>query len=215
MEIPESAFEQLIYELETRPLPVNEYRKKVGEGRSQAFGLVHRRSASVDFSRYCWKRPYLYHLLLEFADKYVKIPWTSITVNQNYVAGPHFDKHNTGPSFLVAFGSYTGGELKVHSSGPLQGLHDICRKPLVMDFTSNLHSVEPFEGSRYSLVFYQIQKIPVELGDIVGSVKYEDNRYYFYRGEERIKDGLPHALKGRKRGPKATSIGGPVTVTFD
>mgnify|MGYP007070596005 CR=1 FL=1 len=66
-EIPAEAFKEIIEELVKRPLQINEYRKKVGDGRSQAFGLVHRRSAPVDFSRLCWKRTYLYSLLLNFA----------------------------------------------------------------------------------------------------------------------------------------------------
>lgn len=212
MEIPAEAFSKIIEELVKRPLQINEYRKKVGDGRSQAFGLVHRRSAPVDFSRLCWKRTYLYSLLLEFAAEYVKIPWTSITLNQDYKAGPHFDKHNTGPSFLIAFGEYTGGDLRVHTAGEWQGLHDVRHKPLVMDFTTNLHSVEDYVGHRYSLVFYQIQKIPP--GIPAGSVKKEGNKYFFYRGEEKIIDGLPHALKGRKKEPKGVQIGGPVVVSF-
>ena len=212
IEIPADAFKTIIEELVKRPLQINEFRKKVGDGRSQTFGLVHRRSAPVDFSRLCWKRTYLYSLLLEFAAKYVEIPWTSITLNQNYKAGPHFDKHNVGPSFLVAFGDFTGGDLKVHTAGEWQGLHDVRHKPLIMDFTTNLHSVEDFEGDRYSLVFYQIQKIPP--GVPAGSVKIDAGKLFFFRGEEKITDGLPHVLKGRKK-QKGPQVGGPAVVTFD
>jgi hypothetical protein len=212
MEIPAEAFQEIIAELEKRPLQINEYRVKTGLGRSQTFGLVSRRSAAVDFSRMCWKRSYLYSLLLDFASKYVNIPFTSITVNQNYKAGPHFDKHNVGTSLLVAFGDYTGGDLRVHTAGDFQGIHDVKYKSLVMDFTTNLHSVEDFEGNRYSLVFYQIQKIPS--GIPTGSVKKEGNKYFFYRGDEKITDGLPHVLKGRKKEPKGVQIGGPVVVSF-
>jgi hypothetical protein len=50
-------------------------------------------------------------LLLDFADKYVDISFNAITVNQNFKADKHKDKNNVGPSYLVAFGDYTEGEL--------------------------------------------------------------------------------------------------------
>jgi hypothetical protein len=81
-----------------------------------------------------------------------------------------------------------------------------------MDFTTHLHSVEDYEGHRYSLVFYQIQKVPP--GIPAGSVQKEGNKYFFYRGEEKITDGLPHVLKGRKK-VKGLAIGGPALVVFD
>jgi hypothetical protein len=64
--IPEDAFVEIIKELERQPLAINEYRLKSGSGRSQAFGIVNRRNLPPDYSRNCWCRPYLYHLLLEF-----------------------------------------------------------------------------------------------------------------------------------------------------
>ena len=128
MEIPSEAFHDILQELQSRSLHVNNYRKKSGDGRSQCFGLVNRRSVPVDHSRWNWMRPALYHHLQEFARQYVDIPWTSITVNENYQAVPHRDKGNVGESFLVAFGDFTGGELKIHE-GDLSGNHNIKYGP--------------------------------------------------------------------------------------
>lgn len=197
-EIPREAFQEIIKELERQPIATNNYRVKTGNGRSQAFGLVNRRCLPPDYSRNNWKRAYLYHLLLDFADKYVDISYNAITVNQNYQAGKHYDRHNTGVSYLVAFGSYTGGDLIIHE-GDLSGNHNIWCKPIKADFSKIQHSVQFFTGNRYSLVFYTLvsDRLPAEIPP--PSVKFEDGKWYFYRGNERITKGLPHPLMGRDR----------------
>ena len=196
--IPKEAFDPIIAELKRRPLEYNAYRDQAGEGRSQAFGLVNRRCLAPDYSRQNWKRPYLYHLLIDFADKYVDVSYNAMTLNQNYRANKHYDKHNSGNSFLVAFGSYTGGELLIHE-GDLSGSHNIWCKPIRADFSKILHSVEHFVGDRFSLVYYNLvsNRMPEHIPP--PSVRLEDGQYYFYRGEEKITNGLPHPLRGRDR----------------
>lgn len=196
--IDSSEFDGIINELRTKPLQINEYRLKSGTGRSQAFGIVNRRCLPPDYSRQNWLRPYLYHLLLEFGKKFVPIPFNSITVNQNYKADPHRDKNNKGDSFLVAFGSFTGGTLNI-LEGDLSGNYNICNKPIITDFSKVLHSVENFEGDRYSLVYYWFEtarSVPLP----PATVRLEGTKWFFYRGEEKItkKQGLPHPLR-RKR----------------
>jgi hypothetical protein len=178
-------------ELERLPIPINKYRLSSGDGRSQAFGVVNRRCLVPDYSRQCWTRPYLYKLLLDYGREHVKIPFTSITVNQNYKADAHRDKGNVGQSYLVGFGDYTGGELEIHE-GPLTGLHDI-RQPMVADFTKVLHSVKEFQGSRYSLVYYTCKKSE---GLPEASVEFQEGKWVFLRGGVVCK-GLPHPLAGR------------------
>lgn len=196
MEIPAEDFAEIIAELQKTPLETNHYRSS-GIGKSQVFGIVNRRCLPADYSRWCWRRPFLYHLLLKFAEKHVKIPFTSITVNQSYPCAPHKDKNNIGESFLVSFGSFTGGELQIHE-GELEGIHDICGKPIIADFSKITHSVLPFEGERYSLVFYVNQGHQKKKVDVPPpQVKQEEGKWVFYRGDEKIdkKVGLPHPLK--------------------
>lgn len=198
MEIPHSAFADIIKELERRPIQTNNYRNRAGDGKSQAFGLVNRRCLPPDYSRNNWLRPYLYKLLLDFADKYVDISFNAITLNQDYRADKHYDKHNAGLSYLVAFGSYTGGDLLIHE-GDLSGNHNIWCRPIKADFSKILHSVQFFTGHRYSLVFYTLisNRMPDNIPP--GSVKEEDGKWYFYRGTEKITKGLPHPLRDRTR----------------
>jgi hypothetical protein len=99
----------------------------------------------------------------------------------------------------VAFGDYTGGELKIHDGdASLQGEHNICRSPLVADFSKITHSVLPFEGERFSLVFYVNKGHHREKPVLPEpNVVLENGKYVFYRGDEKIdeKKGLPHPLR--------------------
>ena len=206
--IPPEAFKEIQEELERRPLYVNQYRDVAGEGRSQTFGIVNRRSLPVDYSRQNWKRPKLYYHLVEFAKKYVDISWTSITVNQNFRCLPHRDKGNQGESFLVAFGSYSGGDLRIHE-GDLSGTHNIWCNPIKADFSKVLHSVDLFCGTRYSLVFYTLKPTKMPSEPLPPSeIVFEDGKYVFKRGGKVItsKEGLQHPLRGRKSGKKEGSM---------
>lgn len=200
MSIPESEFSAIISELIRRPLEVNKYRLKSGSGRTQTFGIVNRRCLPPDASRQNWLRPYLYYLLLEFAKKHVPetIPWNAITVNQNYKAAPHYDRGNIGPSYLIAFGEYQGGELEIlEENSPLKGVYDVCRKPLITDFSKLLHSVKGWIGNRFSLVFYTLDTNKRFVTDTpTCSVVKVDDKYLFQRNGVVI-NGLPHPLKGR------------------
>ena len=196
-EIPSEAFQPLLEELRRKPLDTNFYRNSAGAGQSQAFGIVNRRSLSPDYSRNCWRRPYLYKLLLEFGEKYVPFDFTSITVNQNYKCNPHYDKSNGGESFLVSFGFYEGGELEI-LEGESKGKYDIRHKPILDDFSLILHQVLPFKGERYSLVYYNFFNPKWVLDVPPPSVIEEDGVYKFKRGDKVIEEGLDHFMWGNK-----------------
>jgi hypothetical protein len=146
-------------------------------------------------------RPKLLYHLQQFAATYVPIPWTSITVNQNFKCLPHRDKGNVGESFLVAFGDYQGGDLVIHE-GDLSGSHPIGYTPIQTDFSKVLHSVTDFTGDRYSLVFYTLKttRMPVEPLP-KGEVVFENGQYLFKRGGAIItaREGLPHPKRGQGR----------------
>ena len=197
MEVPEEAFTAIRHELERKPIPINRYRNVAGEGRSQTMGVVGRRCLKPDYSRQNWLRPYLFKLLRDFADQYVDISWNAITINQNYKAGPHYDKNNVGDSYLVAFGNYEGGELEIHE-GEASGLHNIRHKPIIKNFSTILHSVRNFQGQRYSLVFYWYDLKGAVLPPC--DVRLVNGEWRFFRGDEMItpKTGLPHPLRKLK-----------------
>ena len=196
-EIPEAAFQDILNELKRRPLETNHYRNICGTGKSQAFGVVNKRCLPPDYSRQNWLRPYLYKLLLDFGAKYCPFPFNAITVNQNYRAAPHYDKHNSGVSMVVAFGDYTGGELEF-LEGERKGVYNVRHRPIIANFCEILHAVREFQGERYSLVFYTFEhpRWKVELPP--PSVREVDGKWVFFRGEEKC-SSLPHPLRGFKR----------------
>jgi hypothetical protein len=205
--LPEKALEDIEIHLKKRPVTLNHYREKVGDGRSQCWGLVRKRSLAPDLSRQSWLDAELHHLLMTFADKHVTVPFTSIQVNDSYVCAPHKDANNIGLSYIVGFGDYIGGLLKLHLE-PTPVEIDI-RIPHLFNGSEILHSTTPFTGSRYSLVFHTLvapTRFPlvkslsqykaiqkegnwvIEYTDVSGAVSYLTR-----------KKGLPHPLAGRKK----------------
>jgi hypothetical protein len=95
----------------------------------------------------------------EFASIYFPdFEYTQITINKNFPVGRHKDSTNTGISYLCAFGTYTGGKTGVNfrcnDCIDSTCLLDPRKKPVSFDGSKYEHWVEPFEGTRYSLVFY-------------------------------------------------------------
>ena len=147
----ETELGDILKEIQRRDIANNFDRMKSGTGRSQAFGVIRRWSYRPWLSRNTWMRPELWSLIQAFAARNVSIPWDACTVNSNYLSAPHKDKGNEGNTYIVAFGDYTGGELVIN------GLeHDIRHKPLHFCGSTELHWTKPWEGNRYSLVFYRV-----------------------------------------------------------
>lgn len=145
----------IITELRTRPLEINNYRKNSGVGRSQCFGIVRQRNGTYTGSRYNFKRPELYQLLVSLGRNILPpdFTYTSIQVNENYQTLPHKDKGNEGVSAILGFGFYTGGELKIEDS-----VVSIDKRLVFFDGSKYLHETLPFFGERYSLVFFTVNK---------------------------------------------------------
>lgn len=189
-------------ELERLPLAINHWRNVAGGGRSQAFGIVNRRSSPPDISRNNWKRPYLSMLLERYGETIAPFDYTSITVNQNYLSKPHKDKGNQGPTYIVAFGNYTGGELNIDGHGDF----NISENALIFNGATNTHSTKEFIGNRYSIVFYKASNPPPTcycMRPIPIVAKHKNS--YYTDGYGLFRDGcirihnLPHPLLGRTK----------------
>jgi len=150
--IDEKEFEPMLQYLRKHPVQKTKYRTKVGEGRSQTYGIVGRRCLAPAISRTTCNNSEFFSLLMDFATRFVPVSFSSIQVNQVYVCKPHKDIHNIGQSYIIAFGSYIGGELMIHGDKA----YDIRHRPLLFDGSKLLHSNLPFEGERISLVFHTI-----------------------------------------------------------
>lgn len=103
--------------------------------------------------------------------------WTSININKAYAGRLHRDGNNVGPSFLKAFGDFKGGQLCYYPDDdkglPLEELAtredarvklDVSKGLLLFD-GNRAHEVEPFQGERFSIVFFSCArywKLPAE-----------------------------------------------------
>lgn len=97
------------------------------------------------------KNPVLYEKLKELIASFdPEFVFSTITLNRNFLCQPHKDKGNVGDSYIIGFGDYSGGELNIEGVK-----HDIKYKFLKFDGGKKTHWVEPFEGNRYTAVFYK------------------------------------------------------------
>jgi hypothetical protein len=202
-ELDEREFKDLREHLSKHNIPINKYRKGVGDGRSQCFGMVRKRSMAPDLSRNSWMDPRLHYLLMRFAREHVEIPFTSVQVNDNYLCAKHMDKHNVGESYIVGFGDYTGGELV------LEGKElNIRHRPILFDGSKIEHSTKEFKGRRWTIVYHTLEapkKFPMirQLSDYEAGCKDGEYVIAWHKDGEPTeylskKNGLPHPLKGRK-----------------
>ena len=212
-ELDESAFRELIDHLAKTNIPINKYRRGVGDGRSQCYGMVRKRSMAPDLSRQSWMDARLHHLLLKFARLHVPIPFTSIQVNDSYKCAPHKDKHNSGNSYIVGFGAYTGGELVLKM--PEDREYNIRHRPILFNGSEIEHYTKDWVGRRWTIVFHTLvspQKFPmIKQLDQYEAVVVDGVWCIAYREAGRPvqhlskKNGLPHPLKGRKKKREETT----------
>lgn len=100
------------------------------------------------------KYPELEFIFNEFRDLYfADFEYTSVQMNKNFKCPRHIDGTNVGESVLLCVGDYKGGELVVEYP---DGDKIIDNKNGLYKFNGALyyHSVNDFEGTRYSLVFF-------------------------------------------------------------
>lgn len=117
----------------------------LGANKSFGRGMLMSRSTRLHES--------LVRLLCRFVrEEKPDFAFTSIQVNKNYASALHIDSGNLGPSLIIALGAYTGGELYVHGVGKV----DIQNR--WHEFDGNVpHLTCPFEGMRYSLIYFTNQ----------------------------------------------------------
>ena len=74
----------------------------------------------------------------------------SIQVNYNYRARKHIDSNNLGPSYIVALGSFEGGQLWTGDRGILD-----CREKWCLFDGNTEHATEPYSGKdRFSFILF-------------------------------------------------------------
>ena len=148
---------EILSELENTRFPKCSTRKNVSNTTTEAFVLGdvnYRGQKLLNYrtrgpSRYNKKYTKLYRLLRKFmrvAKPHFK--YTTIQVNKNVECIPHIDKNNVGPSYIMALGEYSGGELCIEGKE-----YNIKNKIKKFD-GRRAHWTNPFEGTRYAMVFF-------------------------------------------------------------
>ena len=101
------------------------------------------------------KYPELHKILKEFSRRYFPdFHWTQCQLNKDFEAPWHFDSANIGESILLTLGDYTGGKTRLmHLDERVEDIdshYQLCK----FNGSKIKHCVLPFEGTRYSIVFF-------------------------------------------------------------
>lgn len=168
MEVSPRLFDRLLSMLVYENVSLNRERGNSGAGRSVCFGMVGKRSAPPGPSRWNDKRPEVWAELQAIAAALpVPADWTSCVLNQDFSCLWHVDSGNIGPSMIVSFGCYSGGELAIRDASGNVTLVDTYLKPVVGEFNKMWHRVMPLSGLKFSLVYFKLD----ETGSKKGRVK--------------------------------------------
>lgn len=143
--------EKVLIELKKVKIPGTTTRpkKSTGYSRSVAFGFIRKRALIPGPSRYNLLKPNLWNALKTFANS-TKFEWDSIQVNQNCVCNKHKDRNNTGDSYLVSLGDYTGGELVIEGTS-----YDCNMKPIIFNGAELEHWNNEFTGNKWSVILFK------------------------------------------------------------
>ena len=137
---------------------------------SDTLGAIRNRSGKVVPTAMTIQHPPVFAMLSRWLEDNTPdvfsqpFTFTSVNVNFGYAARPHRDQYNVGPSMTKAIGRFTGGQLVYwqHDDGSMDvatadrdaGRKYDTRREMVLFDGNRCHAVAPFEGERYSLVFF-------------------------------------------------------------
>ena len=82
--------------------------------------------------------------------------FSTIQYNYNCRAAKHIDSNNAGNSVIIGIGDYTGGRLIVYDENDKPQYYDIKHKFLRFNGSKFYHEVEPYQGNRLTLVFFNL-----------------------------------------------------------
>lgn len=153
--------EQVIYALRSIKWTKSKNRKNVMTQRDNTSGGVYSMVFGKCFIKYKHygelvanqKYPEVFNLLKQLIYQInPTFSYTTITVNKNLECAPHKDTHNSGPSIIIGFGMYQGGDLFIQVENKIYRYNVHCNPVLFNG--NNLHWTEPFIGERYTIVYY-------------------------------------------------------------
>ena len=129
-------------------------------GRTMNFGWGRTRHGYKDYVTN-ERNPELFKALVRFGNAVVPEGWTyqSITLNHGVRAKKHIDGQNNGRSVIVGIGNYTGGKLNIYQQdGSKPKAYTVKNKPTMFNGAVYPHATQPFEGERYTIIFFKQAK---------------------------------------------------------
>jgi hypothetical protein len=128
------------------------------DARQTCFGKV-RYKGKIKKSCSSLKYPHIMSLFKLFIDShYPNFNFTCVYVNKNTICKKHLDSKNSGESMIVGTGPYTEGKTVLYlNKGEVEDVKkfNIKTSSLIFNGSEIEHSSEPFNGIRYSLVFFK------------------------------------------------------------
>ena len=103
--------------------------------------------------------PELKSILQELVNLHCSEPFTidQVQINKNWQSPPHKDAGNVGESWIIGLGDYEGGETVVEY--PKEHIEYNIKNTFVkFNGSKYTHWTKPYDGKRYSLVFYNHSK---------------------------------------------------------
>lgn len=96
--------------------------------------------------------------------------YTALAVTSNFTGSPHIDTQNIGPFYGLSLGDFTkgGGALCVELDPVTVAAVDTRNRLGKVD-GRNPHWVAPYEGERFSLIYYQTLGTPLPMSSVVFS----------------------------------------------
>jgi len=119
----------------------------------KVFGMAPVRGTTPDISKASWTDPRLHYLLMKFGLMYVPIPFTSVQISDSSKE-LKFDRQSRGTTYIVAFGSFTGGELVL--KGDMDVHYNIRHRPMIFDTNCPYYTNEAV-GKRWTIAFYSLK----------------------------------------------------------
>lgn len=107
--------------------------------------------------------PHVYQQLRSLMSRYdSSFSYTHITLNRNLRCKRHTDGGNAGPSYIAAFGRFSGGGLLVEApgGGKPESVCNLHSQFVKFNGKTQPHETMPFTGERYTLVYYTSDIVP-------------------------------------------------------
>jgi hypothetical protein len=96
--------------------------------------------------------------------------FTALAVTSNFTGSPHIDTQNIGPFYGLSLGDFTkGGGALCLELDPVTVAAVDTRNRLGKVDGRNPHWVAPYEGERFSLIYYQTLGVPLPMSSVVFS----------------------------------------------